>query len=467
MPVDADVYRVLIASPLDVTDEREVAQDVVIEWNGSRPHEDVYLEPVMYETHVAPDLGKHPQEIIHEQVVESCDFVIGMFWKRIGTETETHPGGAIEEIEHFYEKDGRAIVGFSEKPIPPGDMNTDQYEKLQEFREECERNGLVFTYESIEEFRHLLSQHIAQTMTHLLSENDEKIDFNKKEGREDSDYDASTDYERLKQQADLHVDFDRKTVNEALDRLSTEDDDSPYRVLDVGCGYGNLTKRLFGNDSRFDVTAFDYDEDVIRTAKDEFNAENISYEILDVNDIHEIDLGTFDIVFAAFVLHHLKNQESVMSKLWDLITDGGAFIVRGVDDGPHLHYPPDNNLEFLIEKDSQVKGSDDRFQGRRMYTQMKRLDPQPERVEFDFKIHTTANLNSKEREQYFEVLHSHRIIDIRRLARSVDATEGDKRLYQEMKSRLEKVRERFIGNGHMLDVKPVPVAVAYKQPVDG
>jgi 2-polyprenyl-3-methyl-5-hydroxy-6-metoxy-1,4-benzoquinol methylase len=467
VPVDADVYRILIASPSDVEAERETARNVILEWNGSHSDDDVYLEPVMYETHVAPDLGTNPQQIIHEQIVESCDLVIGMFWTRIGTATENHPGGAVEEVKQFYDEDSRAIVGFSERDPPRTDIDYEQMQQVDEFKAECQGKGLVFTYESLEEFKHVLTQRLATTMSRLTSAGgDDEIKFERKEEGRESSYDASTDYDRLRKQVDLHIDFDRELVEATLDRISEAGIDPPYRVLDVGCGYGNLTRRLFGDDERFEVLAFDNDEEVIRVAREDFSADNITYRILDVNDIDEADLPASDLVFAAFVLHHVGNPEAVTSLLWDQVADGGAFVCRSVDDGPHLHYPPNEDLEFLIEKDGQVKGSDDRSHGRRMYTHLKRLQPAPVDVGFDFKIHTTAGLNTAEREEYFEVLHSHRIIDVRRMAQSVDATAGDERLYEEMKERLERVRRRFIDNGNVLDVKPVPVAVAYKPPAE-
>ncbi|MFB6187214.1 MAG: hypothetical protein ABEI86_10155, partial [Halobacteriaceae archaeon] len=64
--------------------------------------------------------------------------------------------------------------------------------------------------------------------------------------------------------------------------------------------------------------------------------------------------------------------------------------------------------------------------------------------------------------KYFDVFHGHRIIDIRRVAQSVDATEADRELYHEMKEKLDLVEERFIGNDHLLDIIPIPLAVAFK-----
>jgi hypothetical protein len=60
------------------------------------------------------------------------------------------------------------------------------------------------------------------------------------------------------------------------------------------------------------------------------------------------------------------------------------------------------------------------------------------------------------------VFHGHRIIDIRRVAQSVGATEADRELYHEMNEKLDLVEERFIGNDHLLDITPIPLAVAFK-----
>jgi len=464
MPTEADVYRVLIASPSDVKQEREKAREVVIKWNGTRSRNDVYIEPVMWETHAAADLGKEPQKILNDQIVDSCDFVIGMFWKRVGTETENELGGAVEEIKRVSQDGSKAIVGFSEKPIPPKDIDSEQYKRVMDFRKECEKNGLVFTYESPEEFENRLSQHLAKTMNELLSEDEgADISFTRKTEDEDSYYDPSIDHDRLKIQAQKHLDLDERNVQNVVTHLEEKGIEPPFRVLDAGCGYGNVTRRLFGERDEFDVLAVDNSEESISIAKEEYSSENIDYQVLDINNIHEKDLGNFDIVFSAFLFHHLKNKESVMSQIWKLIPEtGGGFLIRSVDDGLHMHYPPDEDLDYIMEKSDQIKRSSDRTHGRRLYTQLKRLKPSPEQVDVDFKIHDTAGLSSHEREEYFEVFHSYRINPIERLVRENEATPADERLYEKMDVKMDSVKERFIGNDHFLDIKPVPLVVAYK-----
>jgi hypothetical protein len=82
------IYRVLIASPSDCVKERSSIPEIIYSWNSSHSFPTgIILEPVMWESHVIPDLGGRPQEVINKQIVDSCDFLIGAFWTRIGTVT--------------------------------------------------------------------------------------------------------------------------------------------------------------------------------------------------------------------------------------------------------------------------------------------------------------------------------------------------------------------------------------------
>lgn len=464
MPTEATVYRVLIASPSDVNAEREAARDIVIEWNGAHADEkNVYLEPVMWETHVAPNLGDNPQNIINEQIIDTCDMVIGMFWKRIGTETDSERGGAVEEIKTVSKSKSNAIVGFSQKPIPPEEVDPEQYTALQEFKTECEKNGLIFTYESIDEFRHLLSQHLAKTMSRIISEDSaETQEFARKNEHKQSEYDPNVDHERLQLSSQMHYEQDERNIESVVDHLETIGTKTPYRVLDAGCGYGTVTQSRFGDDDRFDVLGIDVEETVLDIARNRYNADNIEYQAMDVNDIDEADIGTFDLVFSSYLFHHIENQESVLSLLWDRVRDDGALIIRSCDDGQYLHYPPDSDMDYIVEITDEIQGSSDRTHGRRLYTQTKRLTPEPHRVELDLKNYHTAGKNSREREQYWDVFHSNRAHYANVLASREDATKADRKLYDELRPKMERLREKFISNSHFLDSKSVPLVIAYK-----
>src|ERR1700722_16239806 len=100
----AKVFRILVASPGDVGEERNVIPEITNEWNAvNASGAEVVLMPVKWETHSAPLLGGRPQAIINEQLVKDCDMLVGVFWTRIGTNTGVSVSGTAEEIEQFVE----------------------------------------------------------------------------------------------------------------------------------------------------------------------------------------------------------------------------------------------------------------------------------------------------------------------------------------------------------------------------
>ncbi len=110
MPYDAKVYQVMIASPNDVDRERQIAAEIVLEWNiANSQRAGVVLLPASWETHAAPRMGDRPQAIINKQVLEASDLLIGVFWTRIGTPTGEAISGTVEEIEDHI-KAGKPVM---------------------------------------------------------------------------------------------------------------------------------------------------------------------------------------------------------------------------------------------------------------------------------------------------------------------------------------------------------------------
>jgi hypothetical protein len=109
MAYDSRVYRILIASPSDVEDERETIVRLIQEWNDLNSYtRHVTLLPLRWETHAAPNYGTRPQEVINRAIVDDCDLLVGVFWTRIGSPTGVADSGTLEEIER---------VGKAGKPI--------------------------------------------------------------------------------------------------------------------------------------------------------------------------------------------------------------------------------------------------------------------------------------------------------------------------------------------------------------
>ena len=170
MSFDAKIYKILVASPGDVEEERKAIPEIISEWNHINADlKKVVLLPVKWETHSAPNIGNRPQAIINEQVVRSCDMLIGTFWTRIGSPTGVSESGTVEEIEWFIKNSKPVMLYFSSKPIDPEKLDIEQYTSLRSFKEKMQKIGLTGSYENIVDFRERLFRQISINIEHLIS----------------------------------------------------------------------------------------------------------------------------------------------------------------------------------------------------------------------------------------------------------------------------------------------------------
>jgi hypothetical protein len=154
MAYDCRVYRILIASPSDVEEEREIAVRVIQEWNDLYSYSrKVALLPLRWETHTAPEYGTRPQEVINRAIVDQCDLLVGIFWTRIGSPTGVAESGTLEEIERVGKAEKPVMLYFSRVGIDPDRIDIAQIDKLKHFKEKTYPKGLVESYRSIVEFR--------------------------------------------------------------------------------------------------------------------------------------------------------------------------------------------------------------------------------------------------------------------------------------------------------------------------
>jgi len=172
MAYQATVYRVLIASPSDVADERRAIPEMLQQWNRDNSfHLKTVLEAVKWETHCTPEMGDRPQEIVNRQVVRDCDILVGVFWTRLGSPTGKAESGTVEEIREFIATGKPAMLYFSKVPAALADVDMEQWRKLQSFQSECQSMGLVYAYETLDELRDLLRSHLGRTIQKLNTEN--------------------------------------------------------------------------------------------------------------------------------------------------------------------------------------------------------------------------------------------------------------------------------------------------------
>jgi hypothetical protein len=154
MSYPAVVYKVMIASPSDVSAERSIVREVLSEWNvvNADVRRQVLL-PIGWETHSVPEMGDRPQALINKQILHDCDLLVGVFWTRIGTATGEYASGTVEEIEEHIKAGRPTMLYFSSAPVLPDSVDPEQYRRLKEFRLSCQSRGLYEPYTDVQDFR--------------------------------------------------------------------------------------------------------------------------------------------------------------------------------------------------------------------------------------------------------------------------------------------------------------------------
>ncbi len=104
------------------------------------------------------------------------------------------------------------------------------------------------------------------------------------------------------------------------------------RVLDVGCGAGNNTLKLLQTLNPLDCDLVDLSKPMLDRAYERISAVNKGAIRVFWEDIRTAALpsGHYDIILAAAVLHHLrqdKDWEDTFSKLYRLTAPGGSIWV--------------------------------------------------------------------------------------------------------------------------------------------
>lgn len=169
MSFNAKVYKILVASPGDVEQERQAIPEIISEWNNINAETNsVVLLPIKWETHSAPLMGERAQGVINNQLVTSCDMAIGVFWTRLGSPTGSSESGTAEEIEWFINNRKPVMLYFSSRDINPSKLDIEQYSALKNFEKRMQKIGLTGSYTSLIDFKEQLLRQLSINVKNLM-----------------------------------------------------------------------------------------------------------------------------------------------------------------------------------------------------------------------------------------------------------------------------------------------------------
>ena len=166
MSYSATVYKVMIACPSDAQDERQTARDVVHQWNclqSDSEREGIVLLPIGWDTHIAPEMGSHPQEIIEKQLLQQADLLVGIFLHRLGTPTLNAQSGTADEIDSHTNSGKPTMIYFLKEDVDPAKFDPEQYDKLMAFKNDLEKRGVLHECDR-NKFENVFLKHLTITI---------------------------------------------------------------------------------------------------------------------------------------------------------------------------------------------------------------------------------------------------------------------------------------------------------------
>ena len=160
MPRRETILTIFVASPSDVSDERDRLDTIVHEVNSAHARRTgVRLELLRWERDVSPAVGKDPQAVVNDQIPQDYDIFVGILWNRLGSPTSRADSGTVEEYEmakerHDKDPDSvRLMLYFKDSPPPTMEgFEPDQYKKVQEFRSRVGNEAIYRGFFAVDDF---------------------------------------------------------------------------------------------------------------------------------------------------------------------------------------------------------------------------------------------------------------------------------------------------------------------------
>ena len=150
------------------------------------------------------------------------------------------------------------------------------------------------------------------------------------------------------------------------------------RILDVGCGVGDMLISKIGNRPISAYLGIDRSERQIAQAKEKHEKTGYHFLVCDIEGdgflqalqqkMEEAGISAFDVINISMVLLHLVNPTALLKALRPLLSEDGILIVRDIDDGINFAAPdPHNAFERIYKICENDEQSGNRRTGRQVF----------------------------------------------------------------------------------------------------
>ncbi len=127
--------------------------------------------------------------------------------------------------------------------------------------------------------------------------------------------------------------MDMDLYNETYDYICKNIEKTKAKILEIGCGPGNITKYILSQRSDFDIFGIDIAENMVELAKQ--NNPTAQFAVMDCREINKLETK-FDGIVGGFCLPYLSETESkeLITNAYDLLNDGGLLYLSFVEGDP-------------------------------------------------------------------------------------------------------------------------------------
>lgn len=95
-------------------------------------------------------------------------------------------------------------------------------------------------------------------------------------------------------------------------------------VLDLGCGYGELSKYFIEMGAKR-VVACDISQNMLNLAKQVNNHEKIEYKLLAMENLNSLD-EKFDLIFSSLAFHYVENFDKLIKDIYSGLNENGILL---------------------------------------------------------------------------------------------------------------------------------------------
>lgn len=165
----------------------------------------------------------------------------------------------------------------------------------------------------------------------------------------------------------------RREILKMIARLSTEFISGNPKILDLGCGFGDVTAEILKLNANAEVVMMDFSDEMIKLSIERFK-ENKKIKIIK-RDLNyglpdELINGEFDAVVSCFALHHIdfENRVKLYSDINNSLKKEGIFVNGDLfkGDSPIINqWEFDNWIKWMVK---QIK---DKFNKEKTFEEVK------------------------------------------------------------------------------------------------